>query len=377
MTEGLSIEQLADLKIVIERERKNLEEIEAKAKTAEAEYSRNFDEAARLKGEVAELVKQKEQLVADNANLIEEKGSIQSRFEEESAKKYADLRALETSVAASEQTVQLRLIEVDKRERDVAGKALDLEKKVVESKRAKEEASIVLLEIEGKKREITEERERLVEASKAYDEKAEASRVAAENAEAARDDVNQKLSEIEAKAAALSAATAENIAAEARAKSEKEEARRLIAVIDEAKAFIIEKTRKNGAKVEFSDVERLLARETSEKPHGEAKESDENLTVQENVVKPKSKSKTEPKSEEIPSSEPKTDAPSMEDIVKAGGSPAAEAANMGEFEEAPENSPEGTDPETPVTGDVLPELGTDALEAPASDVVPTETEPSL
>ncbi len=284
MSEGLSIEQLADLKVALNRAKDELRKTEDDLAIAKQEHEHRLTESIRLKADVDEKVAQIEQLRKDRDALEEEKAAIKSKFEIESAKKYEDLRKAEADVSSQTQTNALRLIEIDKREKALAAREAEIERRTVENRRVLEDANAQLLAVEEKRKEA----EAALSKAEAAKKAAEEARFLVEDAnsqlEATRASVNADRAEVESLTAKYSAKVAEANAAESRAKAETDYLKRLLPVIEEAKSFIIDKTRKNGTVVELSDLEAILTRAVAETQQEEAKESVENLTNEENVA---------------------------------------------------------------------------------------------
>lgn len=260
----LSIEQLADLKIAIEKRNNEFRALneEFTQKTNELENKKN--EHIRLTAEVETLVAHKEGLIKENEDLRSEKSVINAEFNKKSEEQYKELREREERVSSLDQTTQLRILEVDKRERDIAGREQALEAKairvrLIESDAKNESAKIDLRneELNRREEEISKKaREAQEQSQKAIDERIQT--------EAKLEELKEKEREIEkvsrdnaSSIIELKSKIAENEALEGRLS-------KIIPLYDELKTFIIGNVKSDDFEKKFEAfVSEVIERENA------------------------------------------------------------------------------------------------------------------
>lgn len=156
----LTINQLADLKIAIEKENNKLSEIQKKHDEIKSQYDHLISENTRLTDEVKNQADRKEALIKENEYFRIEKQKIQDDYEAKNAIVYKEIKEDRDQIDQEKWVLELRLLEVDRREKDIARKEV--------------EATNNLNEIKKIKKEVWEERvytEKLLEQTKQEKEK--------------------------------------------------------------------------------------------------------------------------------------------------------------------------------------------------------------
>lgn len=145
----LTIEQLADLKISIEKYKNDLKEITAKHDHLIAE-NKNLDETnRRLEKEINIQVERKERHIAENETLLAEKQKIIEDFDSKSAVQYRELREKEEKVTSIDAQNKLRAQELEKREYNIMQKWVENDEKIksLEARNREIKKEIALLEV--------------------------------------------------------------------------------------------------------------------------------------------------------------------------------------------------------------------------------------
>lgn len=197
------INKLVSLRRNIEDSKRQLDDINKQLSSARQELENAKSESTRLRIESKIAAEQKDQAQKDVDALRLEKDLVNSKFTEESAKRYKELRDREEDVAAREAVIQARLIESERREslgvaqdRSLEDKARGLvqREKDCEAREADVERSRLSLEevnaqnlkvldrIAAERKKSAEDRALAIEEQEKYRKIAEQARIAQEEA---------------------------------------------------------------------------------------------------------------------------------------------------------------------------------------------------
>ena len=158
----LSIEQLADLKIAIEKNARILKENESKSNELISTNTHLVSENIRLKSEITQQVEIKENLIKENNEIRKEKDLINWEYEKRSNENYLKIKKAQDELESKTPVIELRLLEADKRERDIVWKIEENEKLIKEIRVIKQEIWEEKLYIEKQIKEIQSEREKSI-----------------------------------------------------------------------------------------------------------------------------------------------------------------------------------------------------------------------
>ena len=239
--EGITIEQLADLRIAIKKNEATLKEKQEANTTLEAINKHLVENNKQLE---QELEVQADRIVtakAENEALREEKEGILSKFAKDNEKAYKELREKEKGIANDQQQNALRLIEIEKRESKLVAKETSNKAMLDEAKSVQKEAKEEAVRAEEKYIEVTAERKKLKMEEEKVSKKKEALQEIEKEIDAKKLAVQEKeialLEEIQ---------TNRNLVAELQNKEknnklETERLEKLNALYNELKAYVTEK----------------------------------------------------------------------------------------------------------------------------------------
>lgn len=209
----LTINQLADLKIAIEKENNKLSEIQKKYDEMKSQYDHLISENTRLTDEVKIQADRKEKLIKENEDFRIEKQKIQDDYETKNAIVYKEIKEERDQIDQEKWVLELRLLEVDRREKDIARKEVEATNNLNEIKKIKKEVweeklyiEKLLQETQKQKEEVSKEilqkidlLEKIQEKEKTIDEKLEKFNGLQKDYEEKEKDIQNKLIEIWAK----------------------------------------------------------------------------------------------------------------------------------------------------------------------------------
>lgn len=135
----LSIEQLANLKIAIDKENTKLNELKKEFNTLKPNYDHMESQLVRITEEVEVQAKIKENLIKENNEIREEKQKIQDDYEQKNAIVYQEIRRDREQIDQEKGIVELRLLEVDRREKEIWRKEDEIKNSMNEIKNIKKE----------------------------------------------------------------------------------------------------------------------------------------------------------------------------------------------------------------------------------------------
>ena len=250
---SLNIDQLADLKIAIKKNEITLKE---NTKNNEVLENRNEDLTStnkRLEQEINLQVDRIEKAKTDNQKLLEEKSGILSKFATDNEKVYKELREKEKNVSNDAQQTALRLIELDKREWKLANKENSNKALLEEARNTKKEASEEVLRVEKQIDNLNDQRKKLKQEEKAFNEKKEALLEVKKDLEDTKEDINGKESDL----LELNQNN-QNLLIEINAKekaiiSDKDRLEKLVPLFNELKDYVIE-----NSNVTIEELEKLI-----------------------------------------------------------------------------------------------------------------------
>ena len=297
----LTINQLADLKIAIEKENNKLSEIQKEYDVIKSQYDHLISENTRLTDEVKIQADRKEKLIKENEDFRIEKQKIQDDYETKNAIVYKEIKEERDQIDQEKWVLELRLLEVDRREKDIARKEVEATNNLNEITKIKKEVweeklyiEKLLQETQKQKEEVSKEilqkidlLEKIQEKEKTIDEKLEKFNGLQKDYEEKEKDIQNKLIEIWAK---------EKYIKEVEPKLEN-----FKKLLTEIKNFVIESKDKKAIE-QIKEIENEFEIPNPEVPEPEKNEwiSDENKTDDINEVVVEKTSENEENEDNLP-----------------------------------------------------------------------------
>lgn len=159
----LSIDQLAELKIAIEKSSVKERELNTKVTELEWMYNHYTWENKRLENEIKQQIEIKENLIKENNDIRKEKETIQWEYEKRNQENYKKISETQAKLDETKWLIDLRLIEVEKREADLNRKIEENETLIKDVKKIKQEIWEERLVLEWQIKEIQNERQKSIE----------------------------------------------------------------------------------------------------------------------------------------------------------------------------------------------------------------------
>lgn len=294
----LTINQLADLKIAIEKENNKLSEIQKKYDEMKSQYDHLISENTRLTDEVKIQADRKEKLIKENEDFRAEKQKIQDEYEQKNSVVYKEIKEERDQIDQEKWVLELRLLEVDRREKDIARKEVEATNNLNEIKQIKKEIWEEKLYIEKVLQETQKEKE---ETSKSIWQKLEL----LEKLESKGKEIDEKLQNLNIKELEIAEKSLENQnklieiwAKEQYIRELEPKIENFKKLLTEVKNFVIESKNENAIE-QIKEIENEFEVPNPEVPEPTENEeiSDENKVDDTNVVTEEKTSENEEKTE--------------------------------------------------------------------------------
>ena len=294
----LTINQLADLKIAIEKENNKLSEIQKKYDEMKSQYDHLISENTRLTDEVKIQADRKEKLIKENEDFRIEKQKIQDEYEQKNSVVYKEIKEEREKLDQEKWVLELRLLEVDRREKDIARKEVEATNNLNEIKQIKKEIWEEKLYIEKVLQETQKEKE---ETSKSIWQKLEL----LEKLESKEKEIDEKLQNLNIKELEIAEKSLENQnklieiwAKEQYIRELEPKIENFKKLLTEVKNFVIESKNENAIE-QIKEIENEFEVPNPEVPEPTENEeiSDENKVDDTNVVTEEKTSENEEKTE--------------------------------------------------------------------------------